>query len=142
MKRRRGRRPKAAAAGARAHSHSWLKPLKTRPPAPFFDSGQSALDCPETALLCAVLEDAFACLDDAQHPELRDEALRWFVSKSHRVFSFVALCESLDLDAEHIRAAVTARGRARRGARAGKKSAAPVTPSMEFFGGAPGLTRK
>ena len=125
MKRRRGRPRKSGASGApaRARSHSWLKPLKARPPAPFFDSGQSALaNCPETALLCAVLEDAFACLDDAQHPELRAEARRWFFSKSRSVFSFLALCESLNLEAERIRAAIAPRGKTRRDATAGKKS--------------------
>ncbi|HEY1270310.1 MAG TPA: hypothetical protein VGH16_23835 [Candidatus Binatia bacterium] len=137
MKRRRGR-PRTRDAAARGHSHSWLKPLKARPPAPFFDSGQSALDCPETALLCAVLEDAFACLDDAAHPELRAEARRWFFSASRRVFSFLALCDSLDLDGEQIRAAVTVRGKARRHAAAGKKrknAPAPAALSIKIFGG-------
>src|SRR5581483_6868224 len=104
-------------------------------------SGQSALDCPETALLCAVLEDAFACLDDAQHPELRDEALRWHLSKSHRVFTFVALCEPLSLVAGHIRApvadparadtraAVGARGTSPRAARAAENTGARATPT-------------
>lgn len=142
MKRRRGRprkRDAASGAPARARSHSWLKPLKARPPAPFFDSGQSALaDCPETALLCAVLEDAFACLDDAQHPDVRAEARRWFFSQSRDVFSFLALCELLDLDAEQIRAAIAARRKARRAATAGKKSqyaTAPAALSIKFFGG-------
>lgn len=107
---KRGRPGKRSGGGARGHGHSWLKPIKARPPQPFFDAGKSALaDCPETALLCAVLEDAFACLVDAQHPELREEARRWFLSKSRSVFSFVALCESLDLDAEQIRDSLKAR---------------------------------
>lgn len=143
MKRRRGRPRKtdaASSASARARSHSWLKPLKARPPAPFFDSGQSALaNCPETALLCAVLEDAFACLDDAQHPELRTEARQWFFGKSRSVFSFLALCESLNLDAEYIRHSLRSRLNASRCAAAAKKerSLAIRGATVKWLGGAP-----
>ncbi|HKA33800.1 MAG TPA: hypothetical protein VKH64_11335 [Candidatus Binatia bacterium] len=146
MKRRRGRPRKRGGGGAspRARSHSWLKPLKARPPAPFFDSGSRPVAAaPETALLCAVLEDAFACLDDAAHPELGTEARRWFFSKSRSVFSFLALCESLDLDGEQIRAGVAARGRARRDTAAGKKkkyAPAPAAPSIKRLGNG-GLSR-
>jgi hypothetical protein len=142
MKRRRGRprkRDTASGAPARARSHSWLKPPKARPPAPFFDSGERpAAAGPETALLCAVLEDACACIYEAKDRELEAEARRWFFSMSRSVFSFLSLCEALDLDAEQIRAAIAAHGKARRNATAGKKSKYAPAPAA-FFGsdGAP-----
>ncbi len=138
MKRRRGRPPKKDAA-PRAHPYSWLKPLKARPPSPFFDSGRNALaDRPETALLCAVLEDALACLDDAAHPELEADARRWFFSgPSRSVFSFLALCEALELDAGYIRESLRLRLNARPGAAAKRgKDRAPRSAAVKWPGGA------
>jgi hypothetical protein len=104
---RRGRRPrkKGAAAPAVAPHYTWLKPLKARPPEPFFDSGATlARLCPETALLCAVLEDAFACYYGARDPDLAEETRRWFFTDdAAALFSFVSLCEALGLDAPDIR---------------------------------------
>jgi hypothetical protein len=105
MKRRRGRPKKRVAAQASSHSYSWLKPLKARPPQPFFDSGPVlAKLCPETALLCAVLEDAFACLYSAREAEVVEEARGWFFAEeASSLFSFRSVCEALGLDARDIR---------------------------------------
>jgi hypothetical protein len=137
MKRRRPRSPKRHARATRAHTHSWLQPLKARPPAPFFDAGGAALASPETALLCAVLEDAFACLDDAQHPELKADARHWFFSgPSRSVFSFLSLCEALDLDAAYIRETLRARLNAR-AATAARKTALTGAATVKWPGSAP-----
>src|ERR1051326_6630432 len=97
---RRRKRRRGASKPARAARHSWLQPLKARPPAPFFDSGERPVVAgPETALLCAVLEDAFACIYEAKDPELAADAERWvFRDRSRPAFSFLSLCEALDLD--------------------------------------------
>ena len=106
MNRRRGRpRKKGASAHATVHPYSWLKTIKARPPEPFFDSGQAlAKLCPETALLCAVLEDAFACFYNAREPALVEEARGWFFADgAATLFSFPAVCEALGLDARNLR---------------------------------------
>jgi len=66
--------------------------------------------CPETALMYAVLEDAFVCfykqfdlptLDDQRRAQ---EAEDWFFSKDSRwLFSFVSICDSLELEPEYLR---------------------------------------
>jgi hypothetical protein len=110
--RRRGRPRKknGAAAPAGAPHYTWLRPLKARPPEPFFDSGAAlARLCPETALLCAVLEDAFACFYVARDPGLVEETRRWFFADDPAaLFSFVSLCEALGLDAADIRQRLSA----------------------------------
>lgn len=106
MMRRRGRpRKKGAAAHATARPFSWLKPVKSRPPAPFFDPGPAlAKVCPETALLCAVLEDALACFYTARDTRLVEEARSWFFADDGpTLFSFGSVCEALGLDAREIR---------------------------------------
>jgi hypothetical protein len=91
-------------------SHAWLQPQKTRPPEPFFDVGPSlATMCPETALLCAVLEDALACFYNTRDPRLVEEARHWFFADRDApgFFSFFSVCEALGLAAHNIRRRLT-----------------------------------
>jgi hypothetical protein len=70
----------------------------------FFDSWvRLAAVCPETALMYAVLEDAFFCFQGQIKPQAR-RAEEWFFSDdSKSLFSFVSICEVLELQPEHIR---------------------------------------
>src|ERR1043166_145832 len=79
-------------------------------PEQFFLRPSLATLCPEAALMCAVLEDAFDCvqkqfISEARHAKrLGQEAEDWFFSDdSNWVFSFVAICTPLDLSPEYIR---------------------------------------
>jgi hypothetical protein len=70
----------------------------------FFDSRiRLATVCPETALMYAVLEDAFSCF----HGQIKRQARRaeeWFFKDdSKSLFSFVSICKVLELEPEHIR---------------------------------------
>ncbi|HTM10035.1 MAG TPA: hypothetical protein VL754_16750 [Verrucomicrobiae bacterium] len=110
MSRRRSSRRRKRRVGGEAspprtqHHYSWVKPLKARPPEPFFDAGGRATLCPETALLCAVLEDAFECLYSAKDPQVAADAREWFFAeRGPALFSFLSICEALELDAEDIR---------------------------------------
>jgi hypothetical protein len=76
----------------------------------FFDSRVSLVRvCPETALMYAVLEDAFLCFQKKFETEQRliqrsQEAEKWFFSDDSRwVFSFVSVCDALGLEPEFIR---------------------------------------
>jgi len=78
----------------------------------FFDFGVSlARVGPETALLYAVLEDAFLCFQKQFEVRLRPiqrkaarEAEEWFFSDDTReLFSFLSVCTSLGLEPEFIR---------------------------------------
>jgi hypothetical protein len=76
----------------------------------FFDSRVSRVKvCPETALMYAVLEDAFLCFHKQFEKERRfvqcaREAEQWFFSDdSHWLFSFVSVCDALGLEPEYIR---------------------------------------
>jgi hypothetical protein len=76
----------------------------------FFDSRVSRVKvCPETALMYAVLEDAFRCFHKKFETERRfmeraREAEKWFFSDdSHWLFSFVSVCDALELEPEYIR---------------------------------------
>jgi hypothetical protein len=76
----------------------------------FFDSRVSRVKvCPETALMYAVLEDAFLCFQKKFETERRfmqraQEAERWFFSDASRwLFSFVSVCDALGLEPEYIR---------------------------------------
>jgi hypothetical protein len=76
----------------------------------FFDSRVSGVKvCPETALMYAVLEDAFLCFHKQFETERRfmqraREAERWFFSDaSHWLFSFVSVCDVLGLEPNYIR---------------------------------------
>ncbi|MBM2804857.1 MAG: hypothetical protein HW419_2750 [Deltaproteobacteria bacterium] len=79
-------------------------------PEQFFDSRvKLAAVCPETALMYAVLEDAFLCFH--QHFEMNPrfierarEAQDWFISDDSRwLFSFVSVCDALGLEPHYIR---------------------------------------
>ena len=65
--------------------------------------------CPETALMYAVLEDAFLCLHKQFDKERRfvqraQEAEDWFFSDDSRwLFSFVSVCDALGLEEKYIR---------------------------------------
>jgi len=146
---RRRKRRRGASKPARAARHSWLQPLKARPPAPFFDSGERPVAAgPETALLCAVLEDALTCIYEAKDPELVAEAERWFFrDRSRGVFSFLSLCEALDLDADEIRSRLANGMKVRVAAALKQKPKNPsrraaALPPKWLGGGAPRLTRK
>jgi hypothetical protein len=76
----------------------------------FFDSRLSRVKvCPETALMYAVLEDAFFCFQKKFETEQRfmrcaREAERWFFSDApHWLFSFVSVCDVLGLEPNYIR---------------------------------------
>jgi hypothetical protein len=69
-----------------------------------------ATGCPEAALMCAVLEDAFFCFQKHFEIERRgmhrtgQEAEEWFFSdESYGLFSFVSVCTVLGLEPEFIR---------------------------------------
>jgi hypothetical protein len=79
-------------------------------PDEFFDSRiKLAVACPETALMYAVLEDAFLCFHKQFETQQRfveraREAEDWFFSDDSRwLFSFVSVCDALGLDQEYIR---------------------------------------
>jgi hypothetical protein len=79
-------------------------------PEQFFDSRvKLAMVCPETALMYAVLEDAFVCFYEQFEAESRfiqraREAEDWFFSDdSLWLFSFVSICEALGLEPRYIR---------------------------------------
>ncbi|HEY7321388.1 MAG TPA: hypothetical protein VIE89_27805 [Candidatus Binatia bacterium] len=76
----------------------------------FFDSRVNRVKvCPETALMYAVLEDAFLCFHKQFETERRfmrraREAEEWFFSDdSHWLFSFVSVCDVLGLEPYYIR---------------------------------------
>jgi hypothetical protein len=80
-------------------------------PGHFFASESGfAKVCPETALMCAVLEDAFLCFQkqyESQNSYVQraaEEAETWFFSDyPHELFSFVSVCAGLGLEPEYIR---------------------------------------
>ena len=76
----------------------------------FFDSRVSRVKvCPETALMYAVLEDAFLCFHKKFEAERRfmqraREGERWFFNDDSRwLFSFVSVCDALGLEPAYIR---------------------------------------
>jgi hypothetical protein len=79
-------------------------------PEKFFNSGVSlATVCPETALMYAVLEDAYLCFQKRFEKDIRSiqqarEAEEWFFSHdSYALFSFGSSCTVLGLEPEFIR---------------------------------------
>lgn len=79
-------------------------------PEEFFDSRvRLAIVCPETALMYAVLEDAFLCFQKQFETEQRfvrraREAEDWFFSDDSRwFFSFVSVCHALGLEPKYLR---------------------------------------
>ena len=76
----------------------------------FFDSRIKLTSvCPETALMYAVLEDAFLCYQkqfeaNARIPQLSRAAEDWFLCDDSRwLFSFVSVCQALGLEPQYIR---------------------------------------
>ena len=65
--------------------------------------------CPETALMYAVLENAFLCFHKQFEADQRfmrhaQEAEDWFYSDdSRRLFSFLSICDALGLEPRYIR---------------------------------------
>lgn len=102
---------------ARPVSAGWVaaaeRPSKfTTPAERLFDSEiKISRVCPETALLYAVLEDAFLCYQKQFEVGLgpieraaAHEAEEWFFSDNPRqLFSFVSVCTVLGLEPEFIR---------------------------------------
>jgi hypothetical protein len=89
-------------------------------PAQFHPAGRSVGARGERALLLAVLEDAIRCLQEhrrgarSEPRRLAREAEAWIRSDVERPFSFVDVCEALDIPARELRAALLAwRGRPR-----------------------------
>ena len=103
----------------RAHSPSnqtWSSPavsarpelLRIRPsdggPELFFGVEGGPKSCPETALLCAVLENAFVCFKNRFDIIEARAAENWFLSDDARsIFSFVSVCAALGLEPGFIR---------------------------------------
>ncbi len=79
-------------------------------PEQFFDSRVKLTKvCPETALMYAVLEDAFLCFHkqfeaDRRHMRSARQAEDWFFNDTSRwLFSFPSVCNSLGLKANYLR---------------------------------------
>jgi hypothetical protein len=79
-------------------------------PQHFFDSRvKLAAVCPETALMYAVLENALLCFHKQFEPDQRfmrhaREAEDWFYNDdSRRLFSFLSICDALELEPRYIR---------------------------------------
>jgi hypothetical protein len=98
------------------------QPVSTRRPASYDRTAASVLPerffdyrvklaavCPETAMMYAVLEDAFRCFHKQFEPEQRfikraREAEDWFFSEdSGWLFSFESICAALGLELHYIR---------------------------------------
>ena len=104
--RRRARERRSTRRGA-----AYDRPFEeTALPEQFFDSRvKLAAVCPETALMYAVLEDAFVCFHkqfEADQRQMRSarQAEDWFFSDNSRwLFSFLSVCGALGLEAKYIR---------------------------------------
>jgi hypothetical protein len=92
--------------------NSYDQPSRGELPAQFFDSEINLRNVgPETALLYAVLEDAFLCYQTQFEVRMRPlqrqaarEAEEWFFSDDRRnLFSFLSVCAALGLEPEFIR---------------------------------------
>ena len=98
----------------------------------FFDSRVKLVAvCPETALMYAVLEDAFLCFHKQFEPDQRfmqraHEAEDWFLSDNSRwLFSFLSVCDALGLEPTYIRQKLKNWTPSRLVSNAGKSSARP-----------------
>ena len=82
--------------------------LRIRPsdggPELFFGAEAGPKACPETALLCAVLENALVCFHNRFDISESRAAENWFFSDDARgIFSFVSVCAALGLEPGFIR---------------------------------------
>jgi hypothetical protein len=100
---RQGRSTRRGAAYERPFEDSIL-------PEQFFDARvKLTAVCPETALMYAVLEDAFLCFHkqfeaDQRRTESAREAEDWFFKDNPRwLFSFLSVCDALGLEPRYIR---------------------------------------
>jgi len=103
--------------------NSYDQPSRAGPlPEQIFNSEISlARVSPETALLYAVLEDAFVCFHKQFEVRMRPiqrkaarEAEEWFFSDaSQKLFSFLSVCTALGLEPEFIRKKLKQRRQAR-----------------------------
>jgi hypothetical protein len=91
-------------------------PLLPNPvlPAQYPPTGRAMGARGERALMLAVLEDAIRCLEEhrrsvrAEPRRLAREAEAWIRSDAERPFSFVSVCEALDIPARELRAVLLA----------------------------------
>jgi hypothetical protein len=95
-----------------AHRDAWYEApfYDSVLPAEFFDSRvKLTAVCPETALMYAVLENAFLCFHKQFESGQRfmqgaRQAEEWFFSDDfHWLFSFVSICDALGLEPRYIR---------------------------------------
>jgi hypothetical protein len=97
-------------------------------PAQFQPAGQAAGARGERALMLAVLEDAIRCLQEhrrsvrAEPRRLAREAEAWIRSEVERPFSFVSVCDALDIPARGLRTALLAWRRERRASAGARRS--------------------
>ena len=104
------RRPQVRQPVSTRRPASYDRTVASGLPEQFFDSRiKLAAVCPETAMMYAVLEDAFLCFHKQFEPEPRfieraREAEDWFFREDSRwLFSFVSICAALGLDPHYIR---------------------------------------
>lgn len=101
----------ARLSGSTDRAATYDRPLENAVlPEQFFDSRvKLAKVCPETALMYAVLEDAFLCFHnqlEGDQPRIKSahDAEDWFFSDdSRRLFSFLSICDALELQPQYIR---------------------------------------
>ena len=95
-----------------AHREAWYEapPHDTSVTEEFFNSRvKLATVCPETALMYAVLEDAFLCFHkkfaaDQRRMQSAHEAHEWFFNdNSSWLFDFLPICDALGLEPHYIR---------------------------------------
>ena len=103
-------RRRARLSGSTRRAATYDRPFEsTVLPEQFFDSRvKLAAVCPETALMYAVLEDAFLCFHNQfeAHPRRMQsarEAENWFFNDNSRwLFSFGSVCDALGLEPKYI----------------------------------------
>lgn len=96
---------------SRSHHTARLRARSSDGGPELFFGSEAALakSCPETALLCAVLEDAFHCFEsrfELKNPDRRragKQAETWFFSDARDLFSFVGICGGLGIEPDCIR---------------------------------------
>jgi hypothetical protein len=104
-------RPAQSVSAGWVHSYDQASHLEALPEHFFNSEINLARVGPETALLYAVLEDAFLCFQKQFEVRLRPlqrqaahDAEKWFFSDDTReLFSFLSVCTALGLEPEFIR---------------------------------------
>ena len=108
----------------------------------FFDSRiRLAIICPETALMYAVLEDAFFCFQGRIKQRARREEDWFFSDDSKSLYSFVSICTALELQPEHIRKRLKRRDPPNTTLKAGLNTVRRVGLGKKSIGGSYGKTR-